>query len=167
MAKEYVYLQGKVKWCRPHLPNKYNKWATNLYLTPDSLTKVKELKAKGLKNVLMRDEDGDYIVVSRPTSKVYRDKVQGFAPPIVLDGSTTLPDGSHPPLNDTPIGNGSDATIKVEVYYYNHDGNKGCAARWDTICVDNLVPFAGRSEFNPDEEKQTRGIEDVPQQPKW
>lgn len=172
---EYVYLNGKVKWCRPQVPDPWGNWKTDLYPTAESLNKFKELKetktigkdlVQGLKNILKKDEDGEYFTVRRPQQKLIRGKVIGFAPPEILDGTKTNPDGSHPPLRDVIIGNGSDVTIKLAVYKHRTPGGGFArACRWESLRVDNLVPFT--KEDRPDDvEKQLRGLEDQPK-PTW
>ena len=162
---EFVFLKGKLKWCRVHQPNKFGKWATDIYLSGDDLEKVRELQSQGMKNVLKKDEDGYYTTFSRPTSKELRGKIIGYAPPEVLDGSQILPDGSNPPLRDVLIGNGTDATIKLEVYEHRVPGTdkKAKAARLLSIRVDNLVPFTVKRDFDEDQERAIKGLQEQPQ----
>ncbi len=167
MANEYIYLKGKVKWCRPSAPDPWGNWKTEQYLEGDDLERVRELQARGLKNVIKKDEDGYFTTWRRPVQKVYNGKVTGFAPPEVLDGSRKLDDGSYAPLRDVNIGNGSDCIIKLQIYSHKVPGGgdkKGIAARWESIRVDNLVPFEGKKDFTDIEEKQVRGLENVPPQ---
>jgi hypothetical protein len=172
MATEFLYLKGKVKWCRPQQPDPWGNWKTEFYPIPEDLAKIKALKetsngVTGIKNTIKKDEDGEYVSLRRPQSKLMRGKVTGFAPPEVLDGSVVLPDGSNPPLRDTPIGNGTDATVKISVYTHSTPGGgKARATRWEAIRVDNLVPYKGRDEFTEGEEKQIRGLAESPK-PLW
>lgn len=80
MATEYVFLQGKVKWVRAHQPNEWQKWAMVLYPNAESLEKIRELQAEGLKNVIKKDEDGYHVSFSRPTSVLIRGKISGTTP---------------------------------------------------------------------------------------
>lgn len=171
MAKsEFLYLKGKVKWCRPSAVDQWGNWKTELYPDAASLEILKELQAPkgniaGVKTVLKKDEDGYFCTIRRPREKQYGGKAVGFAPPEVLDGSQTLPDGSNPPLRDINIGNGSDATIKIVVYTHRVPGAgdaKGRAIRWEAIRIDNLVPFTGKKDFNENEEQATRGLSEQP-----
>jgi hypothetical protein len=160
MAKtEYVYLQGKTKWFRHTAPDKWGKWKHLLYPNKESLEKLRELQSEGLKNVIHKDDDGEYVYLSRATQKMINGKVVGFAPPEVLG-----PDGKTP-LRDVMIGNGSDVTTKLEVYSHGTpSGGKAKAARWASTRVDNLVPFEGKRDFSEDEEKQVRGLDQQPEQ---
>lgn len=133
---EYVYLKGKAKWCRVHVPDQWGNFKTALYLTPESLEKF---KAMNVKNHLHKDEEGYYIYCKRPQSKMIKGKVVGMAPPIVKNA-----EGIE--LHDTTIGNGSDITVKLEHYGYTFGGEKGSAIRLNTIRVDNLVPVQAKIE---------------------
>lgn len=167
----YVYLKGKVKWCRPSATDQWGNWKTDIYPDAESLEKIRELQiaegnVAGIKTQLKKDDDGYYCTIRRPREKNYGGKMIGFTPPEVLDGTTTLPDGSNPPLRDVNIGNGTDATLKCVVYQHRVPaggaGAKGRAIRWEAIRVDNLVPFTGKNEFSEGEEKQTRGLAEEP-----
>lgn len=161
---QFYYLQGKTKWHRHTSLNQWNKWAMVLYPNPESLEKIRELQAEGLKNVIKKDEDGYCVSFSRPGSKSYLTKdgipqVKGFAPPEVLesDGLT--------PMRNVNVGNGSDVTVKIEVYEHKTPGGgKAKAARWMSTRVDNLVPFDGKDDFDPQAEKLVRGQADQPEQ---
>jgi hypothetical protein len=151
MATKQVYLQGKAKWTRVVQPNKFGDWSTNLYLTPESMDLFKTLKVK---NVIKKDEDGQYVVLRRPTSKMIRGKVQAFAPPTVVD-----PKGL--PMTDH-IGNGSDLTCEVEHYSYKTpQGDTAYAIRLGKIRVDNLVPFV-KTDRTEEEQETSKGLDTVP-----
>ena len=151
----YVYLKGKVKNCRPHFVNKWNKYAAILYPCAESLEQIRDLQAEGIKNQLKKDEDGYYLWINRPASKEYQGRVKGFAPPEVLeaDGKT--------PLRDVNIGNGSDVTMVMEVYGYNDpsSGKKGKAMRWTAVKVDNLVPWDGKRDFSEEEKERIQEVD--------
>jgi len=159
MAKtDYVYLQGKAKWARLQTPDPWGNWKVTLYLNPEGYNTFTQLKEEGVKNTIRKDEDGYHVVLRRPTSKEMRGKVQGFAPPEVIN-----PDGT--PLRDVLIGNGSDITVKLEVYSHKTPGGGTAkAARLLGVRVDNLVPFELSRDFEEggDQEKMTKGL---PQQP--
>lgn len=164
MATEYIYLSGKGKWIRPNAPDPWGNWKMDLYPNEDSHNKILDLKTSqdgvsGIKNEVKKDPvDGYFITLRRPTQKVYKGKVQGFAPPIVLDKAGQ-------PLRDTPIGNGSDVTVKVAVYTHGTPGGgKAKALRWEALRVDNLVPFEPKKDFAEDQEKQVRGLDEQPEQ---
>lgn len=158
MAEKDVYLSGKAKWVKTSQPNKFGDWSLDLYPLPESLTIVKDMKAQGLKNALKRDADGDgdFMTFKRPTQKVIRGKLQGFAPPLVVeeDGKTPL---------TVYVGNGSDVTICLEVYGPgNKNGGWGIASRLKSIKVHNLVPFTGNIDFDADQQKQMAKLADQP-----
>jgi len=170
MAKtEFVYLKGKTKWFRPEKPNEWGKRSHVLYPDADSLKILWKLKEStptmsGIKNEIRKDEDGEYISISRPSSKEIKGKIVAFEPPVVLDGSMTLPDGSSPPLRGVFVGNGSDVITKIAVYSYNQPGSpgkRGRAIRWESSRVDNLIPYEGRKDFDEEEMKLTKGIDGV------
>lgn len=162
---EFVFLKGKSKWVRHLTPNEWGKWSCVLYPDPPSLEKIRELQAEGLKNTIKKDEDGYYCTFSRPTSKVFKTKVQGFAPPEILDGRVTLPDGGHPPLNEN-VGNGSDVTIKLEVYQHGTPGGgKAKAARWLSLLVHTLVPYLSNSDMADVQQRAIKGLDSTQTEP--
>jgi len=167
---EYIFLQGKGSWIRPHQVNPWGKWSMVLYPDAKSLEKLRELQAEGVKNSISKDDDGWYVRLSRPTELKVNGKLIGLRPPEVFDATKPLPDGGYMPLKDTPIGNGSDVTVKMEVYQHRvpsgPDGKPkyAKAMRWNSLLVENLVPFQSRKEFTEDELKAVRGFEEQPKQ---
>lgn len=163
---KFYYFKGKCKWFRPNKLSDYNKWEHVLYLDEESLNVFKELKEgtdkiEGLRNKLQYDEDGYHVRISRPSNKNIKGKIVGFSPPIVLDREGI-------PLRSMNVGNGSDVTTKVEVYNYPipkgmQQGNKtlGTAMRWESTRIDNLIPFAERTDFTAPEQLQVEGLRDV------
>lgn len=154
---EIVYLKGKAKWAhrlfQPDL--EFNKWSTVLYPDKESLEKIRDLQAEGVKNVLKKDDDGYYTTFSRPTQKLMKGKVVAFTPPVVTDK-----DGQ--PFTD-PIGNGSDITIKLEVYQHGTPGGgKAKAARLMAVRVDNHVPFEQERDFTDEQMGLVSGLNEQP-----
>lgn len=164
---ENHYFQGKAKWVRVHNPDQYNNWKMDLYLTDESYKKLLDLKeskdgVSGILNVIKKDDDGYYTSFKRPASKLMRGKTVGFAPPEVLDKDGVTP------LRDTVIGNGSDVTVKIQVYTYNKPaGGKGRATRLEAIKVDNLIPYGGKKDMDDEMFRQTKGLDEQPEQPLW
>lgn len=158
MATEHIFVRGKTKWFRPDKPNQWGKYTHVLYPDTESLEKLRDLQAKGVKNVLKKDEDGWFVTFNRPTSILRQGKVVGIAPPEVYeaDGKTPLK------LN---VGNGSDVTTKLEVYQHSAPGSqqKAYAARWLSSRVDNLVPYEMKKDMLPEEEKLQRGLDEQPE----
>jgi hypothetical protein len=142
----------------------WGKWKHVLYLDPESLEKVRELQAQGVKNVLKKDEEGYYTTFSRPGQKVYKGIVKGLAPPEILDGSLPkMADGSYPPMRpDVMVGNGSDITTVLEVYEHGTPGGgKAKAARWLSSIVFNLVPFVPTKDYDEEQKRAVKPLADV------
>lgn len=147
--------QGKVKWTWTKKLNKYNKWTCTLYPNPESLEKLRELQAEGIKNIMKKDEDGYYMVFSRPPEITLRDgRKQILDPPVVVDQDDHY-------LSEM-IGNGSDCTVRLEVYGGTHQasGNKYKAARLFGIKVHNLIPY---KPSESDDKYMIKATKDMPQ----
>lgn len=155
---EYIFVKGKTKWFRAAQPDpKYEKWSHVLWLDNESLEKIRELQARGLKNLLKKDEDGYYISLGRPTNRKINGRITGLAPPevIMADGVT--------PLRNVNVGNGSDVTTKLEVYEHKTPGGgKAVAARWLSSRIDNLVEFDGKHDFTEGEAAAVKGLAEQP-----
>ncbi|SRR5258708_2733048 len=158
---EFVYLQGKTKWFRNKTPNQWGRWTHDLYLSPESLVKFRELQdstkeVTGVKNHLKKDDDGYYISITRPVEKTYAGKRTGLVPPAVLDAESIEFDGL--------VGNGSDVTTKVEVYMHHIPASKGMAKamRWVSSRIDHLVPYEGLRDRA---EKEAKAVAGLPEQP--
>jgi hypothetical protein len=137
----HEYVSGKLSWVRVVKPDLGYEpaWTATIYPNTESLEKIREWQTEGLKNVLKKNDDGYYTrfkcLVSRPRKD---GTVWTFEPPTVIDK-----DGR--PMDGNIIGNGSDGTLKLEVYEHNTPGGgKAIAARLVGVRVDSLV------EFNPD-----------------
>lgn len=157
---EYVFVKGKTKWFRNNVLNKFDKYSHQLYIEGEDLAKVQELKERGLKNDIKKDEDGWFVSFSRPPSILVRGKVVGLLPPEVFqaDGKT--------PMRDQNIGNGSDVTTKLEVYSHRTPGGgKAVAARWLSSRIDNLISYQNERDQFEQEERASRGLPEQPPQP--
>lgn len=156
---DFIYLQGKSKWAKLTTPNKFGKWSIDVYLDEASLAKFKELKEKGIKNSIKKDDDGYYVSLQRPQTKTsMRGFTFGYSAPIVLDK-----DGETPFTGS--IGNNSDVTAKIEVYYYDDPfGKEGSAIRLASVRVDHLVEFEGDRDYDKDQTRQVKGMNEYPQQ---
>src|SRR5882757_752689 len=160
MEKTYLYWQGKAKWVRGVTPDlTYNKWNFVLYPAEVHLAEIRELQAKGMKNVLKRDEvEGWYMNISRPTQRVWKGKVIPFAPPVIVDAEGR-------PLDGVTIGNGSDVTAKIEKYEHpTPSGKKATAIRWEGMRVDTLVPFEKTTDFPEPQASMVQGLDEQPKQ---
>lgn len=154
----HEYIQGKLSWVRVVKPDlTYNCWAATIHPNQESLEKVREWQASGLKNQIKKDEDGWYTKFRCQVSRERKDgTIWTFEAPKVIDK-----DGR--PMDGSIIGNGTDGTLKLEVYEHNTPGGgKALAARLVGVRVDNLVPF------NPDEdytEAEAEKVEELRNQP--
>jgi len=132
-----------------------------LYPDTKSLEAIRELQTQGVKNQLKKDDDGYHMTFSRPFEKEIKDKNGttrkiGFTPVQVLDNQNLPFDGL--------IGNGSDVTVKLEVYTHGTPGGgKAKAARLYAIKVDNLVPYTS-DDMPAEEAHQVKGLADQPPQ---
>lgn len=153
-----IFVQGKVSWFKAQTTNKWNKYSTQIHPTPKDLEVIRDLQAEGLKNVIKKDEDGYFVNFTRPVSKEFRSgKIITFAPPVVTDKDGVVYDG--------PVGNGSDATLTIEVYEFEPPGGgKAKAARWVAARIDNLVPYEPNRDMNSYEKEATQGLQAQPEQ---
>jgi len=164
LAKEFIYLKGKVSWVRHLRPDdKYGKWNCKLHPDVESLEKIRELQlaqngVSGIKNVLGKDDDGYYMGFSRPVNKLMRGQVVAFTPPVVVNADGSLFQGDA-------IGNGTDATIKIEVYTHGTPGGgKARACRWESMRIDHLVPFDKNRDLGKEELEAVKELVNQPTQ---
>lgn len=157
---EYVDVQGKIKFIHAVNFNKYEKWSITFYPTTESRNIIHDLQAEGVKNVMKKDDDNAYYIqFSREPTKLIRGKVVAWPAPRVVDKDGQLMDGST-------IGWGTDATIRLEIYQHGTpNGGKSKAARWDSIRVDNLVPWS-KDELPPAEAEHVESLTNSPK-PVW
>lgn len=159
-----ITVRGKCNWAHVTRLNKFGDWSVECYPCDEDLEVLRELQSKGLKNTMMKDDNGYYMRFKRPPKKDIRlrngeIKTLIFTPPTVAmaDGSP-LPDG-------VLIGNGSDLSIILEVYPHGTPGGgKAVAARLEGVRVDNLVPFNPQTDYQDEEEKAR--VDEVTSQPK-
>lgn len=151
--QEFIYLRGKTKWFRHVKPDKFEAWSHKLYPNAESLSILYKMKegTDAIKNVISKDEDGEYIHLKRQTNKTMRGKQVAFTPPIVLG-----PDNQ--PTVD-PVGNGSDIVSKIVRYWYKPPmGPEGSAIRWESSKIMDLVPFEAKRDFDEDDMKQVGSL---------
>lgn len=155
---EYIYIQGKVKWFRPKVPNKWNKWSVQIHPNDKGLEIIRELQSQGCKNQLKKDEDGYFANFSRPVTKeTSTGKILSFKPVEVFDRDGNPFDGN--------VGNDSDVTLKLEVYSHaTPGGGKAKAIRWVSAKIDNLVPFESTRDLNEYEKEAAEGLDKQPEQ---
>jgi hypothetical protein len=155
---EYIFIQGKVKWFRHKVPNKWNKWSVQIHPNDKGLDLIRELQAEGVKNQLKKDPDGYYTSFARPVTKeTSTGKILSFKPVEVFDIDGNPFDGN--------VGNDSDATLKLEVYTHaTPGGGKAKAVRWVSARIDNLVPFEKDRDLNEEEKAAAEGLDKQPEQ---
>ena len=159
-GSDTVYIQGKVSWVKYVTPDPmYNKWSLQVHPNAEGIETIRELQTQGVKNQFKKDEDGYYINFSRPTERKIKGKIIGMTPPVVLNSEGV-------PLDGVAIGNGSDGTVKLEIYSHpTPSGTKAKAARWAGLKIDNLVPFNKDTDFpDPAMKEQAEGLDEQPQQ---
>lgn len=161
MKTELIDLHGKIKYIHAVAFNKYEKWSVTFYPTEESMKVILDLKADGVKNVLKKDDDGYYIQFSREPTKLMRGKVVAFTAPKVIDREGK-------PFDGNKIGWGSDATIRLEVYQHGTpSGGKSKAARWDSVRIDNLVPFEVDRDLPPAEAEAVKSLHKAKEPEPW
>lgn len=131
MASQYIYLTGITKWCqRLRKPDeKFQNYQLNIWFDEDSW---KAYNSLGLGLKLRKDDDGEYVTLKRPETKLIKREMVEFGPPKVFDKDNN-------PWDDRIIGNGSKVTAKIVVY----DTIKGPGHRLESVRVDDWV------EYNP------------------
>jgi hypothetical protein len=167
MAKvEEIYIKGKLKWFSANRLDKFGKWSTIVYPDTESLEKIRELQAEGVKNTIKKDEDGYFVRFTRPPTidkfihGIGKQKVALEAPKVV--GKDGIP-------IEELIGNGSDGTLKIEVYEHgtppapgSSKPGKAKAVRWMAARIDNLVPYTPASR-TPSDQKALSGLDEQPE----
>ena len=136
MATRYVDLKGKAKWAKVWKPDtKYDKYSIDLCPDEERRKIIDEL---GLKSSFKTDSVSgeEYMSFRRdPNHTIFTGK------------DTRGPAGAPTVMGvdkDTPIGNGSDVTIRLAVYSYDNKFGKGTGSRLEKILVNTLVPFEAK-----------------------
>ena len=158
----FEYLSGKAKWVRAKNPDpKFGKWNMTLYPYDEDLKKFKALQDEGVLTRLKKDDDGYYFQISRPVNKMMKGVLIQFTAPKVIDkDGVVIEDGAG-------VGNGSDVTVKVQVYSYpKPTGGWGKAIRWEGLKVNNLVPYKADSFPTQEDKEQVKGLLEQPE-PVW
>lgn len=146
MASIYIYLSGKAAWAHRlfETDNYLGKefWSITLYPDPKSLRTFDAAKLLQRKK---EDDEGVKVQFKRQTKKPWKLKAgekANFEPPAVVDA-----DGSPWP-SDKLIGNGSEVTLKLEIY----NTMKGKSSRLESVRVDNWVEYNSPDEVGPEDE---------------
>jgi hypothetical protein len=132
---EHVYLSGKCRWSKGlFTPSGFKKYGFKVNLDNPSLSIVLDLKKRGIKNELIKDEEGYWINLTRPSEINVRNQIKAMLPPIVITAE------GKPWNVDKPIGDGSDVTCKVAVRTYKTPfGVEGISIRLESVKIDSLV----------------------------
>lgn len=155
---DHVYFKGKGSWFQHlfRLDDEFQKWHVTLHFTAES---VDEFRALKLKTHLKKDDDGYFAKLSRPSRKITKGgKELVFSPPKVFDkDGLPMPDAAR-------IGNGSDITVKCELYQYTPPGGKDKlnAIRLESVRVDSLVPYEPKKDYTKEEAKAAEGLTSQP-----
>lgn len=133
---ELIDFKGKVKWVTVVDPNKFGKWSLQMYPDTESLERIRELQAQGIKNVMKKDEEGYFMQISRPLSVEFS---KGVATPLT---PPKVRDKDKKPIDGRSVGDGSDCTVTCEKYGYTVPQSKqrGIAIRLYGLTVLDLVP---------------------------
>lgn len=129
---------GKGRWCKLFTPSQYDKFSLEFYPDDDSLSRLLELKKRGIRNVISKTEDGYKVTLSRASQIKVEGKLRANTPPLVVDNE------GKPWNPAVAIGNDSDLAVRVIVREYKLPmGQKGMgiALRLDGVKVLNLVEF--------------------------
>ena len=133
MATKTLYFKGITKWCKVRKPDeKYDTYQVPLYMTDSEFLKY---DASGIQLKKREDEDGAFVVFKRKHVEyngLLKEQVTNGPPGILKDG-VDFPDGL--------IGNGSEVTVKVEVYDTPKRGPGTKGHRLIAINVEKLVEY--------------------------
>lgn len=161
MSSEFIDVHGKIMFIHASSFNKFDKWSITFAPDQKSLEVIRDLQAQGVKNVMKKDEDNGYFIsFNRDPTKLIRGKVIAFTAPKVIDKEGQPYTGG--------IGRGSDATIRLEVYQHGTpSGGKSKAARWDSVRIDNLIPYVVDRDLPPAEAAAVKSLTNAPEQEPW
>lgn len=160
MSSEFVDIHGKLMFLHAKAFNKFEKWSVTIAPDAKSLEVIRDLQAQGVKNVMKKDENNTYFIsFSREPTKLMRGKVVAFAAPKVVDSKGE-------PFNGG-VGKDSDVTVRLDVYQHGTpSGGKAKAARFDSIRIDNLVPYNIDKDLPPSEAEAVKDLVNSPA-PLW
>lgn len=121
-----IYFQGIAKWAKVHKPDEtYDRFTIDLYMNDESWAAYKKC---GLQLKKRESEDGKYVTFGVARTRLVKEEV-------VISSVEVLDSEGKPFKGD--IGNGSEVTVKVEIY----NTTKGPAHRLKAVRVDKLVEY--------------------------
>lgn len=155
---EHVYFKGKGSWFQHlfQLDSEFGKWHVTLHMVPESVDLFRSLK---LKTHLRKDDDGYFAKLSRQQRKVTKAGKE-----IIWEAPKVFDKDGLPVAQSTHIGNGSDITVKCEVYSYTPPGGKSKenAIRLESVRIDNLIPYEPKKDYTKEEAKAAEGLTSQP-----
>lgn len=136
--------EGPAQFNKPGQPPKF-AWKIQFRPNAESVMKIIDLQAKGVKNQLKKTEDGKGYLInfSRPTEIPKK-----FGAPTKLNAPTIFGADGKTPLNEQ-VGNGSKGDITLELYEHKTPTGKAHAARWFSLTVTDLVPYGAKMDQTP------------------
>lgn len=147
----YIYLSGKGFWMhRLFEPDEYKgvkSYSLTLYPDPKSWKVFREV---ALQQHIKEDEEGKFLRFKKPVKKPW--KLKENESPNFDAPTVSTADGNAWP-EDKLIGNGSEVTVKIEVY----DTKMGRGARIEGVRVDKWVEYKKPEEdINEDPDDEIR-----------
>lgn len=141
MATQHIYVAGKIKWAKglAELDKEYNSYSALLEVAREERDR---LEVAGCQAKFKPAEGGLYgFKVKSSGSRSWIDKATGekrtadTSPPEVF---LISPEGKQVDVEPKTVGNGSDVTVKLELYDTNK-GGKG--TRLLAVRVDNYIEY--------------------------
>lgn len=137
------YMTGKAYWARIHKPDdKYGRFTMDFY--PDDKS-WKVYKSTGLSLKERESEHGTYIKLGVASVRLDKDGTAVKSTVLVLD------ENNQPTKKE--FGNGSDVTVKIEVF----DAKNGTGHRLIAVRADKLIEYS-----NPKQVSENSLIPDMP-----
>jgi len=151
----YLDLTGTISWANGSFGGlftedpKYGGYKVTMYPDPKSWEAYKKA---GIRLKTHNDERGDYVVFRRRATQMMGNKLETFGPPKVF-----FSEGIEPTKD---IGNGSSATVSIEVF----DTKNGLGHRLNRVVITDLVKYESTSGNQFDDSK-LRTLDDVTPSP--
>lgn len=138
----FVTLDGELLWLRTGEPEEFNgkkAWKATIRPNQESVMKVMDLQAQGVKNQLKKDEHGYYINFQRPTEKKKKtgEVFKTYTPPKVTDRQGN-------PITDM-VANGAKGSLKLEIDSFKGQMGKVTVAMLDTVILDEWQKYESAS----------------------
>lgn len=180
MATEYHNIKARLKWVKVYEYDEYagaKRWMINAY--PVDGKEWEKVQKSGIQTQTKEDEDGKYIVLRRPTSRVINDDLVMFCPPEItgaVNVQYTDPDGNKIRSYNKGdfkgdiilkgekknIDNGSVAIVNFCTY----DTRQGKGHRLESLKILDLVQRETQNDEPSDEEKDNAVVEETVEAPK-